>query len=402
MRVPDSLVALLNEGVIDDVIRPLKSGKEAQVYLVVSNGEVCVAKVYKDADNRSFKNRADYTEGRNVRSSRDQRAMASGSKFGRAQNEATWKSTEVDMIYKLDAAGVRVPRPYHFIEGVLLMELVKDEHGDPAPRLGDIEFSKEVAEIVYGRLLREVVRMLAAGIVHGDLSDFNVLMDPEGPVVIDFPQAVYAARNQSARKLLIRDVDNLHRFVSRFSPGHKALPYAQEMWQLYERGELHSESELTGRFVGDTKVVNTRALLNIVKDAHEDERARRIRLGLPLQGMRDERGSGRGRPQGRPQPAARPSQPPPRDPHHSRPQHNQPQHPRPQQPQRSEQRPPQGAQPNVRPQQPQAPRPHAPNGNQGPNANPNPNPNKRRRRRRRRGGGGGGPAPSTPPPSQPR
>ncbi len=394
MRVPDSLVALLNEGVIDDVIRPLKSGKEAQVYLVSSHGEACVAKVYKDADNRSFKNRADYTEGRNVRSSRDQRAMASGSKFGRAQNEATWKSTEVEMIYKLDAAGVRVPRPYHFIEGVLLMELVKDAHGDPAPRLGDIEFSKEVAEIVYGRLLREVVRMLAAGIVHGDLSDFNVLMDPEGPVVIDFPQAVYAARNQSARKLLIRDVENLHRFVSRFSPGHKALPYAQEMWQLYERGELHSESELTGRFVGETKVVNTRALLNIVKDAHEDERARRIRLGLPLQGMRDERGGKHGKPHGRPQNQA------------------------PQQssrgPQNQAQRPQQSPHPSARPpHQAQAPRSHTPSSNQrpmptspspspSPSPNPNPNPNPSKRRRRRRRGGGGGPPPSAPPPSTPR
>jgi RIO kinase 1 len=284
MRIPDSLAGLLDHGVIDEVVRPLKSGKEAQVYLVVYGGEEYVAKVYKESQNRSFQNRAEYTEGRRVRSSRDQRAIDKRSKHGRAQDEAAWRSAEVDMIYRLQAAGVRVPKPFHFIDGILIMELVKGADGGPAPRLDEVTLTREEARRIYTLLLREVVRMLCAGVVHGDLSDFNVLMAGSEPVVIDFPQAVNASRNQNARKLLLRDVENLHTFLLRFAPGTPALPYAQEMWQLYERGELTPNTTLSGRWVDKTRHVSTHAVLDVIKDAENDERKKRQGLGQSMRG----------------------------------------------------------------------------------------------------------------------
>ena len=181
MRIPDSLASLAEYGAIQDVVRPLMSGKEAQVYLVIAGGKECIAKVYKEAQNRAFRNRAEYTEGRKTRSSRDQRAMGKRTRHGRAQDEAAWQSAEVDMIYRLRTAGVRVPAPYKFMDGVLLMEMISDAEGEPAPRLGDLDLEPEAAQEIYDRVMREVVRMLCAGIVHGDLSDFNVLMGAEGP-----------------------------------------------------------------------------------------------------------------------------------------------------------------------------------------------------------------------------
>jgi RIO kinase 1 len=284
MRVPDCLASLVDHGVLDDVIRPLMSGKEAQVYLVVSGGEERVAKVYKQAQNRSFQARAEYTEGRKVRNTRDQRAMHNRSRYGRAQDEAAWRSTEVDMIYRLRDAGVRVPEPYQFIDGVLIMELVRGRDGNPAPRLGDLTFSPDEATRVFKQLLAEVVRMLFVGVVHGDLSDFNVLMASDGPVIIDFPQAVNAAGNQNARKLLLRDVDNLHRFIERFAPGRRAVSYAQEAWQLYERGVLTPTTELTGRYVEAARHAGTDVVLDLIADAAYDERQRRQTLGLSMRG----------------------------------------------------------------------------------------------------------------------
>lgn len=284
MRIPETLESLLDHGVLEDVIRPLMSGKEAQVYLVVSGGEERVAKVYKEAQNRTFKNRAEYTDGRKVRNSRDQRAMEKRSRHGRAQDEAAWRSTEVDMIYKLRDAGVRVPTPYHFIDGVLIMELVKGADGHPAPRLGELVFSQAEAILVFEQLLAEVVRMLSTGVVHGDLSDFNVLMGTTGPVVIDFPQAVNAASNQSARKLLLRDVDNLYRFLERFVPARPSRAYAQEMWQLYERGELKPDTKLTGHYAADTKQADADAVFAVIDDAQFDERRRREARGLSMRG----------------------------------------------------------------------------------------------------------------------
>jgi RIO kinase 1 len=275
MRMPDALSSLVNEGIIEEVLRPLMSGKEAQIYLVVAGGKQCVAKIYKEAQNRTFKHRADYTEGRKVRNSRDQRAIDKRSKHGRGQDEAAWRSTEVDMIYRLQAAGVRVPAPYQFIDGVLVMELVTGANGEPAPRLGEVDFSPEQAALVHERLLREVVRMLCAGVVHGDLSDFNVLMGVDGPVIIDLPQAVDPSKNQNARKLLLRDVDNLQRFLSRFVPSARRAPYAEEMWALFESNQLTPETVLRGQYRASQKKADTGALLELIGEVNEDERRRR-------------------------------------------------------------------------------------------------------------------------------
>jgi len=357
MRISDSLQGLIDHGVLDDVIRPLMAGKEAQVFLVISGGEQRVAKVYKEAQDRTFQARAQYTEGRRVRNSRDQRAMNKGSRYGRAQNEAAWRSTEVDMIYRLHEAGVRVPTPYHFIDGVFIMELVRGVDGGPAPRLGEVPFSCEEATQVFARLLRETVRMLSAGVVHGDLSDFNVLMASDGPVIIDLPQAVNAASNQNARKLLLRDVDNLQRFLARFVPGHRPLPYAQEMWDLYERGDLKPDTVLTGHWVGSAKPARTHEVLALIGDAERDEQRRRQNMGVSMRGTG---GTWRGPQRPKPQVFSRASvNPAPSQANHAR----------------------------TNPGQSLPP---------GNNANAGTNPKRRRRRRRGRGGSGGGQRPSGP------
>jgi RIO kinase 1 len=308
MRTPDTLVSLVDHGIIEQVLRPLMSGKEAHIYLVEANGEQRVAKIYKESNNRSFQNRADYTEGRKVRNSRDQRAMESRSKHGRAQNEAAWKTAEVEMIYRLRDAGVRVPTPYNFIDGVLIMELVCDAEGFPAPRLGDVSFEPEEATAIFQRVLAEVVRMLCAGVVHGDLSDFNVLLSATGPVIIDFPQAVDASSNQNARKLLLRDVENLHRFHAKFAPEVPALPYGEEMWELYSRNALTPETVLTGKFRKPTKPVSTTAVLDLIADAEREEQRRREGLARAMRGTPKREP----KPQNAaPQPAARPARPTP-------------------------------------------------------------------------------------------
>ncbi len=281
MRTPEALETLVEYGIIEEVLRPLMSGKEAQIYLVISGGERRVAKVYKEAQDRSFKQRAEYTEGRKSRNSRDARAMAKHSRHGKAQDEAAWRSAEVNAIYRLSSAGVRVPTPYHFVDGVLVMELVTDAHGDPAPRLGDLQFEAAGAREVYEHLITQVVRMLCAGVVHGDLSEFNVLMGADGPVIIDFPQAVDPASNASARKLLIRDVDNLHRFVARFVRGGRALPYAQEMWDLYQANLLTPETPLRGRHAASQRPTNTADVLAIIGDAERDHRRKQAREQNP-------------------------------------------------------------------------------------------------------------------------
>jgi RIO kinase 1 len=279
MRIPNVLSSLVDEGVIERVVRPLMSGKEAQVYLVVAGGIDCVAKIYKEAENRTFKHRADYTEGRKVRNSRDQRAINKRSQHGKSQDEAAWRSTEVDMIYRLRAAGVRVPAPYHFIDGVLVMELVSDANGDPAARLGELDLTPAEAKVIYERLIQDVVRMLCAGVVHGDLSDFNVLVGADGPVIIDFPQSVDPSKNQNARKLLLRDVDNLHRFYSKFAPDEPRAPYAEEMWSLYESNRLTPETRLRGQYRSSQKKANVAELMDFIGEVNEDERRRRRALG---------------------------------------------------------------------------------------------------------------------------
>jgi RIO kinase 1 len=274
MRLPESLASLLDQGILSEVVRPLMSGKEAQVYLVMLRGKPAVAKVYKDAARRSFKNRSDYTEGRKVRNTRDQRAMERGSKYGKGRDEEAWRSAEVDVIYRLRSAGVRVPEPYLFIDGVLVMELVTDGHGNPAPRLAEASLDRFQARAVFDSLLRSAVKMLCAGVVHGDLSDFNVLLAPEGPVIIDFPQAVDPSHNPNARKLLVRDVDNLVRFLARFEPIPR-LPFGEEMWDLYSRSRLTPDTVLRGQLKTSRRPVDTSRVLSEIGDANRDEQRRR-------------------------------------------------------------------------------------------------------------------------------
>lgn len=295
MRVPDSLESLMTEGIITEVVRPLMSGKEAQVYLVESGGELRVAKIYKDAIHRSFKHRAEYTEGRGVRSSRDARAMQKRSKYGRAMDEEAWRAAEVDIIHRLRDAGVRVPEPFQFVDGVLIMELVKDAEGAPAPRLGDVSLSAAEARKCFDHLLAEVVKMVCAGVVHGDLSDFNVLMSARGPVIIDFPQSVDPSKNQNARELLIRDVDNLTHFLSQHEPAMKGRPYGQEIWEAYEHTTLTPDFVPTGTWRPAERVVDTRAVLHELAAVEKEENFRRAAKGLP---PRPGQGQGSGQGQG--------------------------------------------------------------------------------------------------------
>lgn len=281
MRTPEALETLVEYGIVEEVLRPLMSGKEAQVYLVRSGGELRVAKIYKDAQQRSFKQRSEYTEGRTTRNTRDRRAMAKHTAHGRKQDEAAWRTAEVDAIYRLSAAGVRVPVPYHFVDGVLIMELVRDHEGQPASRLGDLDWAPEVAQRIFDVLLASVVRMLVAGVVHGDLSEFNVLMAGDGPVIIDFPQAVDPATNASARRLLIRDVDNLLRFLGRYVRSFRPLPYAQEMWELYQQNLLTPDTVLRGRVSTSNRVTNTADVLSLIGDADREHRRRTNNSGGP-------------------------------------------------------------------------------------------------------------------------
>jgi RIO kinase 1 len=284
MKPPKRLQVLVDEGLIDDVLRQLMSGKEANVFVVRSGGEVRCAKIYKDATERSFRQAVDYTENRKVKNSRQARAMAKGTRFGRQATEAAWQSAEVDALYRLAAAGVRVPKPYNFFEGVLLMELVTDAEGAAAPRLNDCSFTAEDAVRHHATLLREVLRMLGAGIVHGDLSEFNILLgiDNEGqpcPVIIDLPQAVDAAGNQHAQRMLLRDVGNLRDFFGRFAPQLLSTTYGAEIWDLYRSGLLTADSPLTGRHAAPTAAVDLDSVMDGIADARAEESARRLRMG---------------------------------------------------------------------------------------------------------------------------
>jgi RIO kinase 1 len=280
MKAPARLVPLIEEGLVDSVVRQLMSGKEALVYVVRCGDETRCAKVYKEATARSFRQAVDYTENRKVKNTRQARAMAKGTRFGRAAQEAAWQSAEVDALHRLAAAGVRVPKPYNFHDGVLLMELVSDAEGAAAPRLNDVAFNKEEARSHHATLMREVVRMLSAGIVHGDLSEFNVLLAGDGPVIIDLPQAVDAAGNNHAKRMLLRDVANLRDFFGRFAPELLATRYGEEIWALYERGVLNPATPLTGRFEAAAGPVDVASVLREVNAslADEAERLRRIAL----------------------------------------------------------------------------------------------------------------------------
>ena len=279
MKVPARLQILLDEGLIDGVMRQLKSGKEAEVYVVLCGDDSRCAKVYKAATHRSFRQAVDYTENRKVKNSRQARAMAKGTKFGRESQEAAWQSAEVDALYRLAAAGVRVPRPYNFHEGVLLMELVADADGQAAPRLNDLDFTPQDARMHHASLVREVQRMLCAGVVHGDLSEFNILLADDGPVIIDLPQAVDAAGNNHAPRMLMRDVDNLKHYFARYAPELLKTDYGPELWSLYQAGRLQADTPLTGRFERRHAPVDMMAVLREIDDAREEEAERRVRMG---------------------------------------------------------------------------------------------------------------------------
>jgi RIO kinase 1 len=278
MKTPKRLQSLLDEGLIDGVQRQLMSGKEAMVFVVRCGDETRCAKVYKEATHRSFRQAVDYTENRKVKNTRQARAMAKGTRFGKQAQEAAWQSAEVDALYRLAAAGVRVPKPYNFHDGVLLMELVADEHGAAAPRLNDIDFTPEQARGHHATLIAEVVRMLCAGVVHGDLSEFNILLGADGPVIIDLPQAVDAAGNNHAQRMLLRDVANLRHYFGGFAPELQATQYGPEIWDLFQRGLLTPDTELSGRYVRKAGAVDLGAVLREIDDARAEEAARQLRM----------------------------------------------------------------------------------------------------------------------------
>lgn len=278
MKTPARLQALVDEGLIDGVMRQLMSGKEAKVYVVRCGDTVRCAKVYKEATQRSFRQAVDYTENRKVKNSRQARAMAKGTRFGRAKQEEAWQSAEVDALFRLAHAGVRVPMPHGFHEGVLLMELVVDAEGAAAPRLNDVHFSADEARRHHDTLIADVVRMLCAGVVHGDLSEFNILLAADGPVIIDLPQAIDAAGNNHAPRMLMRDVDNLRRFFGRSAPELLATQYGAEIWDLYAGGRLQPDTPLSGRYVPHAGAVDLTALMREIEATRLEEEARLERM----------------------------------------------------------------------------------------------------------------------------
>ena len=279
MKFPSRLRPLYEDGLIDEVLYQLMSGKEATVYVVRSGDDTRCAKVYKEAAKRSFKQAAKYQEGRREKNSRRARAMEKGSKFGRKQMEESWQNAEVDALYRVARAGVRVPQPYGCFDGVLLMELVTDGEGEVAPRLGDVDMTAEQAREDHALMMHYIQLMLCAGIVHGDLSEFNVLVDEYGPVVIDLPQAVDAAANNNAQEMFARDVNKISDYYALFAPELRNTRYAKEMWGLYEEGELQPETLLTGLFEEDLQEANVDSVLEEIKAvmAEEAERLERIR-----------------------------------------------------------------------------------------------------------------------------
>ena len=282
MKIPKGLQPLIEDGIVDEVVRSLKSGKEANVYIVRTGAQLRCAKVYRDLGQRSFQRRAQYQEGRKVRGSRETRAMAKSTRFGRKEQEHEWKNAEVDALYRLVEAGLRVPRPFGYFNGVLLMELVTDAQGDPAPRLGEVELSADDARRHHGVLIKQIVGMLSLGLFHGDLSEFNVLLAPDGPVVIDLPQVVNAAGNNAAFAMLERDTNNIRSALGRFAPDLLETEFAAEMWELYEQGELRPQSELTGVFRRDLAPADADGVMQAIDDAREEAIRRALAREEPL------------------------------------------------------------------------------------------------------------------------
>lgn len=284
MKIPKRIQPLVDEGLVDEVLRPLMSGKEADVFVVRSGGDVRCAKIYKEAEKRSFKQAVQYREGRKSRNSRRSRAMEKGSKFGRSEQESAWQNAEVDALYRLANAGVRVPQPYGCFDGVLLMELITDDEGFVAPRLNDVSLSSDQALEQHKAVMKDVQRMLCAGLIHGDLSEFNVLLDSSGPVIIDLPQAVDAAANNNAKRMLERDVNNMTQYYGQFAPELLGSKYAKEMWALFESGKLTPDVELTGKFKESTKTADVDSVLAEIEAAFDEEQERKERIREAAEG----------------------------------------------------------------------------------------------------------------------
>ena len=274
MRTPNQLLPLLHANLIDEVVGQLQSGKEAEVFVVLSEGEYRCAKVYKEANNRTFKQKTQYTEGRKVRGSRQARAMEKNSRYGRQERESEWQNKEVEALGLLSAAGVLVPKTHAYYEGVLLLEMVVAEDGSPAPRLNDVVITREQALDYHQTLIRQVVKMLCAGLIHGDLSEFNILQSHTGLVIIDFPQVVQATAN-NAFSILERDLKQVTAFCGRFAPEVMTTEYAREMWKLYQNGKLRPDTPLTGKFQQSTKAVNVREIMSEIDDARDEAMERR-------------------------------------------------------------------------------------------------------------------------------
>jgi RIO kinase 1 len=278
MKTPKRIQPLIDDGLVDEVVSRLMSGKEADVFIVLCGDEYRCAKVYKEVHQRSFKKAATYQEGRKSRNSRRARAMEKKSKFGQKEQEAAWQTAEVDALYKVASAGVRVPKPYGCFDGVLLMEIITDGEGGVAPRLNDVTLTEEQAIEDHYQVMVDVMKMLSVGIIHGDLSEFNILLDEYGPVIIDLPQAVDASANNNAKKMLQRDVRNVTNYYSQYAPQLLETNYADEMWSLYEKGELTAETELTGTFKKDEKGADVDSVIHEIQEAIKEEEARLARI----------------------------------------------------------------------------------------------------------------------------
>ena len=274
MKVPKGLQPLVEDGLVDTVIRRLQSGKEASVYIVTGGGQTLCAKVYKEAEQRGFHKLAQYQEGRKARGSRDARAMGKRGRYGRKVQESEWKNAEIQALYQLARAGVRVPRPHAVHEGVLLMELVVDQRGNPAPRLNEVEMSPEQARRWHNFMITQIVLMLCSGLIHGDLSEYNVLLDTNGPVIIDLPQAVNASGNNNAWRMLERDVVNMRTTFARAAPELLDTDYAHEIWKFYEAGELTADTPLTGQFMRDPTPADVAAVLDQIEAERQEAEAR--------------------------------------------------------------------------------------------------------------------------------